>query len=237
MSAPLPPSSEPRGLSERAAATRCSSWRQISHQISSAHIGRRICPHVHASAPLSRSSFRQLLSRVSSSPPPFLAPLPHLLAPSPVVREQVADFIAARDGGHRPNPKDIFLTDGASKGVGAITCAFRVQAGPSTRLQRMTCLGTPSSSRPLPSRRRRRRWCRRLPALSGASWPHGRSPRPDPPVPALQRVARPPGGNRRLADAFTVFSCTILTPCSRPSPSGSGASSDGPRLLAGAHAG
>jgi alanine transaminase len=36
----------------------------------------------------------------------------------PIVREQVADFIAARDGGFRPNPKDIFLTDGASKGVG-----------------------------------------------------------------------------------------------------------------------
>jgi glutamate--glyoxylate aminotransferase len=33
-----------------------------------------------------------------------------------VVRNEVADFIAARDG-VRPNPEQIFLTDGASTGV------------------------------------------------------------------------------------------------------------------------
>ena len=35
----------------------------------------------------------------------------------PLVRREVAAFIAARDGGHAASPDDVFLTDGASAGV------------------------------------------------------------------------------------------------------------------------
>ena len=44
----------------------------------------------------------------------------------PVFREQVAEFLARRDGGHETNVEDIFLTDGASQGVQAILqCLIR----------------------------------------------------------------------------------------------------------------
>mmetsp|Transcript_127433 Transcript_127433/g.396675 ORF Transcript_127433/g.396675 Transcript_127433/m.396675 type:complete len:508 (+) Transcript_127433:69-1592(+) len=36
---------------------------------------------------------------------------------NPVIREEVCDFIARRDGGFRPSAEDVFLTNGASEGV------------------------------------------------------------------------------------------------------------------------